>query len=78
MPPEKSVSAHKDTFFGCQKMTIAFFFVKKQKNAGIGDKKAGIGKICCDIYSDIFLAFIVHFQRATFTLQYTHTTAERL
>lgn len=42
MPPGKSVSAHKDTFFECQKMTIAEIFVKKAKKAGFGDKNTGI------------------------------------
>ena len=42
MPPEKSVSAHKDTFFGCQKMTIAEIFVKRQKNAVFWEKMRGL------------------------------------
>lgn len=42
MPPEKSVSAHKDTFFECQKMTIAKIFEKKAKKARIWYKNAGI------------------------------------
>ena len=41
MPPEKSVSAHKDTFFECQKMTIAEIFVKKAKKRGSGTKIRG-------------------------------------
>ena len=45
MPPEKSVSAHKDTFFECQKMTIAEIFVKKRKKRFFG-KNAWIGIEC--------------------------------
>jgi hypothetical protein len=41
MPPGKSVSTHKDTFFECQKMTIAEFFVKKAKKRGSGTKIRG-------------------------------------
>ena len=36
MPPEKSVSAYKDIFFECQKMTIVKIFVKTAKKAWIG------------------------------------------
>ena len=38
MPPEKSVSAHKDTFFECQKMTIVKIFVKTAKKAVFWEK----------------------------------------
>ena len=43
MPPEKSVSAHKDTFFECQKMTIAEIFVKTAKTWGFNIKMWGLG-----------------------------------
>ena len=42
MPPEKSVSAHKDTFFGCQKMTIAEIFAKTAKKALFWEKMRGL------------------------------------
>ena len=35
MPPEKSVSAYKDIFFECQKMTIVKIFVKTAKKRGL-------------------------------------------
>ncbi len=45
MPPEKSVSAHKDTFFGCQKMTIAEFFVKTAKIAKFNSISVSLSKL---------------------------------
>ncbi len=42
MPPGKSVPANKDTFFECQKMTIAEIFVKKAKKRGFSPKMRGM------------------------------------